>query len=78
MPKQYKTFTSNEKTSADGAMQTAKDSIDAAGKKVTAVQQSGANKVDDSIVEDLHNAKDLIGGALADLGGKPCGGGRPC
>ena len=30
------------------------------------------------IVQTLHMAKSEIQSALSDLGGKPCGGGRPC
>ena len=29
-------------------------------------------------VQKLVDARDAISGALVDLGGRPCGGGRPC
>ena len=35
-------------------------------------------EADDGIVQTLHTVKSDIQSALSALGGKPCGGGRPC
>jgi len=78
MPGKYGKFSAQQKTSADAAMTKAKEGIDAAGPKINAAQQSGNCEMDDDTVDDLLLAKANIEYALSDLGGRPCGGGRPC
>jgi hypothetical protein len=44
----------------------------------TAPSSGGNYQVSDSTIDALDKTKGRIQIALADLGGKPCGGGRPC
>lgn len=54
---------------ADTNIQTANENLPAAGTDVDKNHPS---------VTPLRDARDQISSALNDLGGKPCGGGRPC
>ena len=72
-----KKFTQAERDSANAALDEAAARI-AQGKSKVAGIPSSDNTVTPGVVSDLHDAKGKIAGALADLGGKPCGGGRPC
>ena len=72
-----KKFTQAERDSANAALDDAtalvadaKRKMPAAGNELT-FEEGGA-------FDKLHKAKGQILGALIDLGGRPCGGGRPC
>ena len=56
--------------SATALVADAKKKMPAAGNELTE-EEGGA-------FDKLHKAKGQILGALIDLGGRPCGGGRPC
>jgi len=68
--------TNQEKQSAHDKL------VEANGEIGAATLQVGVNdpgwKVTDTVVDALDKAKGLISVALTDLGGKPCGGGKPC
>ena len=74
-----KKFTDAEKLSANTELSKATAHIAAATTAVTGLQKVGSGyDVTDPIVDELDKAKARITVALVDLGGKPCGGGRPC
>ena len=64
-------------------LKNANDSLVKAGEKIEEASQgmpSAPTEVDseDQCVKDLRDARNELSNALGDLGGKPCGGGRPC
>jgi|MudIll2142460700_1097286.scaffolds.fasta_scaffold2550040_2 hypothetical protein len=72
-----KKFTQAERDSANAALDDATRSISQGKTKVAGIPPAD-NTVTPGVINDLHDAKAKIAGALADLGGRPCGGGRPC
>jgi hypothetical protein len=74
-----KNFSNGERGSALTELDNAKKHIDDAIAGVnTAAPQNSGGTVTDPVVDALDKAKARITVALIDLGGKPCGGGRPC
>jgi hypothetical protein len=74
-----KRFTDAEKRSAKTELDAARADIDAAIAGVDAAAPgSSGGTVTDPVVDALDRANARISVALVDLGGKPCGGGRPC
>ena len=75
-----KRFTDEEKTSAETALSEAKQTVGATETTVIAAVKGpdGESEVSVPLIKELQDANGKIAGALADLGGKPCGGGRPC
>lgn len=77
MPNKH--FTAAEKASAMAELTAASEDLASAMTDVNTAPSSGGNyQVSDSTVDALDKTKGRIQIALADLGGKPCGGGRPC
>jgi hypothetical protein len=59
----------------------AKGAIDEANQVLLGINQTtliADSEAPDAVLESLHKAHGRIAVALVDLGGKPCGGGRPC
>jgi len=74
-----KQFTDEEKVSAKAELDKAKAQIEIAISGVnTAAPGDSGGAVTDPVVDALDKAKARISVALVDLGGKPCGGGKPC
>jgi hypothetical protein len=75
-----KRFTAAEKESAEVALRDAKQTVGVTETTVSAAVRGpdGNYEVAVPLIKDLQDANGRIAGALADLGGKPCGGGRPC
>lgn len=72
-----KRVTKEDLSSADTALNTATTLIGDAKGKMPA--EGGELTEDtDGAFDKLHKAKGQILGALIDLGGRPCGGGKPC
>jgi hypothetical protein len=71
-----KSVTSTDLKNASDSLANAEEKIGAA----SGAMPSGPTVVDseDQYVKDLRDARDEVSKALGALGGKPCGGGRPC
>jgi len=77
MPK--KAVTATDIGTAGGSLASAAEHIKKAMDQLpTTTQGSELPEDDDGVWDRLHKAKGQILYALIDLGGKPCGGGRPC
>lgn len=76
-----KRFNAAERANAIQAMNAATNSIATAQTTVNQIPATPPGNTylmaDDAVV-DLVEAKSSIDAALADLGGRPCGGGKPC
>jgi hypothetical protein len=79
--------TTNPKTIQPNDITDAKKALKDATDAITAAQASGTMplagnelplNVEDGTYQKLNDAKSDIQSALSALGGKPCGGGRPC
>lgn len=64
-----------------GEIDEAKGAIDEANEVLGEIDQASLiadSEAPDAVLESLHKAHGRVSVALVDLGGKPCGGGRPC
>jgi len=72
-----KKVTPDDLLNAAAALNNATALIADAKKKMPAAGNELTEEADGAF-DKLHKAKGQILGALIDLGGRPCGGGRPC